>query len=34
MKNYEVIKKGYRNNVRKQEIVEALSFNEMKPTLN
>ena len=34
MKNYEVIKKGYRNNVRKQKIVEALSINEMKPTLN
>ena len=34
MNNYNIIEKGYKNNVRKQKIAEALLIEEMKPTLN
>ena len=33
-KNYIIIGKGYKNNVRKRKIAEALLIKEMKPTLN
>ena len=32
--NYKIIAKGYKNNVRKETIAEALLIKEMKPTLN
>ena len=34
MNNYKTIETGYKNNVRKQKISEALLIEEMKPTLN
>ena len=34
MNNYKIFKKGYRNNVRKRKVVEALLIKEVKPTLN
>ena len=34
MNNYKFIGKGYKNNVRKQKIAEALLIKEMKPTVN
>ena len=34
MNNYKVIEQGYKNNVRKQNIAEALLIKEMKPALN
>ena len=34
MNNYKIIEKGYRNNVRKRKVAEALLIKEMKPTLN
>ena len=34
MNNYKIFKKGYRNNVRKRKIAEALLIKEVKPTLN
>ena len=34
MNNYKIIEKGYKNNVRKRKIAEALLIKEMKPTLN
>ena len=34
MNNYKIIEKGYKNNVKKQKIAEALLIKEMKPTLN
>ena len=34
MNNYKIIGKGYKNNVRKRKIAEALLIKEMKPTLN
>ena len=34
MNNYKIFKKGYRNNIRKRKIVEALLIKEVKPTLN
>ena len=32
--SYKMIEKGYRNNVRKRKIAEALLIKEIKPTLN
>ena len=34
MNNYNIIEKGYKNNVRKQKIAEALLIEEIKPTSN
>ena len=34
MNKYKIIEKGYKNNVRKQKIAEALLIKQMKPTLN
>ena len=34
MNNHKIIEKGYKNNVRKRKIAEALQMKEMKPTLN
>ena len=34
MNNYKIIEKGYKNNVRKRKIAEALLIEEMKLTLN
>ena len=34
MNSYKIIEKGYRNNVRKRKVAEALLIKQMKPTLN
>ena len=34
MKDYIIIEKGYKKNVRKRKIAEALLIKEMKRTLN
>ena len=33
MSNYRIVEKGYKNNVRKRKIAEALLIKEMKPIL-
>ena len=34
MNNYKILEKGYKNNVRKRKIAEALLIKEIKHTLN
>ena len=34
MSSYKIIEKGYRSNIRKRKVAEALLIKQMKPTLN